>query len=97
LTPRILPVCRSSSNGQADRNNTLFYIDPPYYDTVGYAVSFEHQDYLDLAASSYHKKVRQIFSDFRIRAFTTRYSVGEPRTAPKTRSVEQREVIIRNF
>lgn len=92
-----------------DRKTTLFYVDPPYYDTAGYAVPFEHQDYLDLAEvlSSIKgrfilslndvKKVRKIFSDFRIRSVSLRYSAGNSRTAAKTRSVERSEVIIRNF
>ena len=92
-----------------DRKQTVFYIDPPYYDTAGYAVPFGHQDYLDLAAvlSSIkgrfvlslndHPKVREIFASHRIKTVSLKYSAGNSRTAKSTRSVERGEVIIKNF
>ena len=92
-----------------DRKETLFYIDPPYYETAGYAVPFGHQDYLELVAvlSSIkgrfilslndHPKVREIFADFKIKRVTLKYSAGDSRTASKTRSVERGELTIKNF
>lgn len=92
-----------------DRKETLFYIDPPYYDTAGYAVPFGHQDYLDLVevlssikgrfilSLNDHPKVREIFADFKIKRVTLKYSAGNSRTASKTRSVERGEVIIKKF
>lgn len=92
-----------------DRKETLFYIDPPYYETAGYAVPFGHQDYLELVAvlSSIkgrfilslndHPKVREIFADFKIKRVTLKYSAGNSRTASKTRSVERGELFIKNF
>lgn len=92
-----------------DRKETLFYIDPPYYETAGYAVPFGHQDFLDLAAAlstikgrfvlslNDHEKVREIFGEFKIKTVKLKYSAGNSRTATKTRSVERGEVIIKNF
>jgi DNA adenine methylase len=92
-----------------DRKTTLFYIDPPYYDTAGYVDPFEHQDYLDLAkvlssikgrfilSLNDHEKVREMFSEFSIKRVTLKYSAGNSRTASQTRSIERGEVIIKNF
>ena len=92
-----------------DRPHTLFYIDPPYYATAGYAVPFGHQDYLDLAevlssikgrfilSLNDHKKVREIFSDFNIKTVKVKYSAANSRTASKSRAIDRGEVIIRNF
>ena len=92
-----------------DRPHTVFYIDPPYYATAGYAIPFGHQDYLDLAevlsaikgrfilSLNDHKKVREIFSDYKIKGVKLKYSAGNSRTASKTRSIDRGEVIIKNF
>ena len=92
-----------------DRPKTFFYIDPPYYDTTGYAVPFGHQDYLNLAevlssikgrfllSLNDHPEVRKIFSDFKFKSVKLKYSAGNSRTASKTRSVDRSEVLIRNY
>jgi DNA adenine methylase len=33
-----------------DRPHTFFYCDPPYWETEGYGVPFEYQEYVDMAA-----------------------------------------------
>ena len=92
-----------------DRPRTLFYIDPPYYETAGYVHPFPHKDYIGLAdilssikgrfilSLNDHKKVREIFADFEMKRVTLKYSAGNSRAAAKTRSVERGEVIIKNF
>ena len=92
-----------------DRAGTFFYIDPPYYNTAGYAVPFGHQDYMDLACAlssikgrfllslNDHPKVREIFSSFRIKAVSLKYSAGNSRTSKSTRSIDRGEVLIRNY
>jgi DNA adenine methylase len=92
-----------------DREGTLFYIDPPYYDTAGYAVPFGHQDYLDLKEAlgeikgrfilslNDHPTVRSIFSAYQIDSVKLKYSAGNSRSASDTRSVDRGEVIIRNY
>lgn len=92
-----------------DRDETFFYIDPPYYDTAGYAVPFSRQDYLDLAAvlSSIkgrfllslndHPAVREIFSAHKIETVSLKYSAGNSRTSKSTRAIDRKEVLIRNY
>lgn len=92
-----------------DRAETLFYLDPPYYATAGYAVPFGHQDFLNLAETlrsvkgrfvlslNDHEAVREIFGGFNFKKLSLRYSCGNPRTSKKTRAAEREEVLIRNF
>jgi DNA adenine methylase len=92
-----------------DRKETLFYLDPPYYETAGYAVPFGHQDFLNLADTlrnvkgrfvlslNDHKAVREIFKGFNFKNLSLKYSCGNARTSSNTRSVERGEVLISNF
>lgn len=92
-----------------DRKTTFFYIDPPYYETAGYAVPYGPKDYQNLVellssikgrfllSLNDHPKVRELFADFRIRSVTLKYSAGNSRTAQSTRSVDREEVLIRNY
>jgi DNA adenine methylase len=92
-----------------DRPSTFFYIDPPYYDTAGYAVPYGPENYLELVkllssikgrfllSLNDHPKVREIFAAFQIRTVKLKYSAGNSRTAAKTRSTERAEVLIRNY
>jgi len=92
-----------------DRTTTLFYLDPPYWETAGYAVAFSEADYTRLRHTLSRLKgrfmlslndvqpVRSLFKQFRIQKVSTKYSTGTAATAPENRSVEQHEVIIRNF
>ncbi|VFR81146.1 Methyl-directed repair DNA adenine methylase [plant metagenome] len=71
-----------------DRPHTLFYMDPPYWETEGYGVEFGIDQYVDMAARmrtiqgkalvslNDHPKVREIFAGFHIEATTLRYTIG---------------------
>jgi DNA adenine methylase len=92
-----------------DRPTTLFYLDPPYWETCGYAVPFGEEDYSRLRDTlaqvkgrfllslNDHPEVRRIFKPFRITKVTTTYSSGNGATDPEIRGKEQAEVVIRNF
>lgn len=71
-----------------DRPHTLFYLDPPYWDIVGYAHNFLEQDFIDLAdvltgikgrflmSVNDTPEVREIFDRFEIEEVTLKYSMG---------------------
>jgi len=92
-----------------DRPDTFFYIDPPYYETAGYAVPFGHSDLVAvkdqlgrikgrfLLSLNDHQAVREIFSAFKIRSVSLRYTAGNARTSPASRSTDRRELLISNF
>lgn len=89
-----------------DRPDTFYYLDPPYYETAGYAVPFGRDDYLRLRETLFkikgrfllslndHPEVRRIFSAFRIRTIHTLYSASNARSGCVDRSAPQREVLI---
>ncbi len=92
-----------------DRPTTLFYLDPPYWETAGYAVAFGEEDYqrlrdtlikingrFILSLNDVHA-VRDIFKPFKISRVQTKYSSGNGAVDPGMRSKEISEVIIRNF
>ena len=71
-----------------DRAHTLFYLDPPYWETEGYGVPFEWGQY-ELMASKLkeikgkavisindHPAVRACFKDFEMEALKLDYTVG---------------------
>ena len=72
-----------------DRPHTLFYLDPPYWDIVGYEHNFVEQDFVDLGKTLAGIKgrflmsindtpeVREIFNRFRIEEVTLKYSMGK--------------------
>lgn len=92
-----------------DRHATLFYLDPQYWETTGYAVPFGPDDYVRLRDCLLQingrflmslndvRAIRELFADFKITRVTTRYSTGTAASAPGNRSEDQAEVIIRNF
>ncbi len=92
-----------------DRPTTLFYLDPPYWETAGYAVPFKEKDYTRLRGVLDGVKgrfllslndvsgVRRVFKGFTIQRVTTRYSTANAAVSPDTRSTEQAEVLIRNY
>lgn len=45
-----------------DRAHTFFYMDPPYWETEGYGVPFEFQEYVDLATAMKSMKGRAMLS-----------------------------------
>lgn len=89
-----------------DRPHTFFYIDPPYYETAGYADPFCHGDYerlkrtLDQVKGKFilslndHPEVRRIFKGFKFQKVTLKYSVG---ASAASRGKERDEVLIQNF
>lgn len=92
-----------------DRTETLFYLDPPYWDTAGYAIPFKEADYIRLRETlgaikgrfllslNEHPGVRRVFRGFNISRVTTRYSAANGAVASDLRTVDQTEVLIRNF
>lgn len=92
-----------------DRPETLFYLDPPYWKTAGYAAPFSDQDYprlrqcLDGIAGRFilslndTREVRQIFKGFQIRTVQTTYSSGNGKCRAMARSQIRAEVLIHNL
>ena len=83
-----------------DRPHTLFYLDPPYWETEGYGVDFPLQEYKKMAellgrlkgkaivSLNDHPEIRRIFGRFEIDTVPINYTVGGGR------GVERNEVII---
>lgn len=92
-----------------DRPTTFFFVDPPYWNTAGYAVPFEEKDYLALRDTLVKlqgrflltlndlPEVRSLFKKFTIERVYLRYSAGNNRAAPETRAIERHEVFIHNI
>ncbi|EPJ9536438.1 DNA adenine methylase, partial [Pseudomonas aeruginosa] len=71
-----------------DREHTLFYMDPPYWETEGYGVPFGFEQYLEMAemlkrlkgkaiiSLNDHPDIRRCFTDYHIEATDIRYTVG---------------------
>lgn len=71
-----------------DRPHTLFYMDPPYWETEGYGVPFEFDQYVQMAARiralkgkaiislNDHPAIRECFSGFHIETTDITYTVG---------------------
>lgn len=89
-----------------DRPGTLFYCDPPYFETAGYNVSFEEADLIRLRDSLFaaqgkvvvslndHPRVRQIFDGWSFKTASLKYSIGR---SAASKSKDRAEVIITNF
>jgi DNA adenine methylase len=72
-----------------DRPETLFYLDPPYYQTIGYGPDFgldQHQQLAEAMASlqgkailsiNDHPAMREVYGAFRRRRLSTTYTVGQ--------------------
>jgi DNA adenine methylase len=83
-----------------DRPHTLFYMDPPYWQTEGYGVPFEFDQYEQMAkiigsikgkaiiSLNDHPDIRECFKDFHIETTNIKYTVGGGK------GVEASEVII---
>lgn len=92
-----------------DRPTTFFYLDPPYWNTAGYAVAFGPNDYGRLCSTLQAVKgrfmlslndvsnVRDVFGAFKIRKVSTKYSSANGAVAPEMRNQDQSEVLITNF
>jgi DNA adenine methylase len=71
-----------------DRPHTLFYLDPPYWETEGYGVAFPYEEYVAMAARlralkgkaiislNDHPAIRQAFDGFHIETVDIKYTVG---------------------
>ncbi|BBF84921.1 methyl-directed repair DNA adenine methylase [Aquitalea magnusonii] len=71
-----------------DRPHTLFYADPPYWQTEGYGVPFPFEEYQALAevmrsckgkvvlSINDHPDIRDVFADFRMEQVAIQYSVN---------------------
>ena len=71
-----------------DRPHTLFFCDPPYYETMGYGVDFGLAEYEQLAEAmatgagrfvltvNDHKAMRKVFARFPMQTADIRYTVG---------------------
>ena len=89
-----------------DRQDTLFYCDPPYYNTTGYAVPFGEQDFIELrdtlaaikgrfmVSLNDHPAVRELFKDYKFKRLTLKYSTGR---SASSRAKQRFEVLIQNF
>jgi DNA adenine methylase len=79
-----------------DRPHTLFYLDPPYWETEGYGVPFPFQNYLDMAdlmrrikgkailSINDHPEIRAAFQGFQMDVVDIVYTVGGgDRQAPR--------------
>lgn len=88
-----------------DRPHTLFYMDPPYWQTEGYGVPFPLEQYHALAAAmrtmkgkailsiNDHPDMREAFAGFARQRLELRYSVGGAKRAKKPAG----ELVIRSF
>ena len=71
-----------------DRAHTLFYLDPPYWETEGYGVDFPLAEYAHMAALmgqikgkaivslNDHPEIRRGFGDFQMESLDINYQVG---------------------
>jgi DNA adenine methylase len=71
-----------------DREHTLFYMDPPYWETEGYGVAFGFEQYQEMAiligqlkgkaiiSLNDHPAIRECFAAYRIEATDITYTVG---------------------
>lgn len=85
-----------------DRPHTLFYLDPPYWETVGYGVPFEWDQYEMMAQKlktikgkavvsiNDHPAIRQCFAGFDMEEVKINYTVG----GGGDKSVERGELVI---
>jgi len=92
-----------------DREDTLFYMDPPYWHTAGYAPAFGDADYsrlrecLDKISGRFilslndTPEVRSIFKGFKIKRVLTTYSAGNGRCPGSDRTRKRAEVLIHNL
>lgn len=87
-----------------DRAHTLFYLDPPYWETEGYGVPFEWEQYELMAVKlkaikgkavvsiNDHPAIRECFKDFEMESLKLDYTVGGG-----SNRVERGELVIYNW
>ena len=83
-----------------DRPHTFFYMDPPYWQTEGYGVDFEFENFERMAAFmrtckgkvmvsiNDHPDIRRTFGGFHIEQTSLKYSVANQRQGGQAASVE---------
>lgn len=88
-----------------DRAHSLFYCDPPYWQTEGYGVDFGFEHYVDMArlmgsiagtmivSINDHPDIRECFKAFPMREIAITYTVG----GGGERSQEAKELVIGNW
>ncbi len=88
-----------------DRDNTFFYLDPPYFELTGYGVDFDFEKYQRMAelastckgkvliSLNDHPDLVDVFKDFTIERTNIKYTTAGPNRSGKTSS----ELIIRNY
>ena len=79
-----------------DRPHTLFYLDPPYWQTAGYGVDFEFDQYEKMAdlmsrlkgkailSLNDHPDIRRVFAAFQMDATGINYTVGGGKGAERS-------------
>jgi DNA adenine methylase len=79
-----------------DRPHTLFYLDPPYWQTAGYGVDFEFDQYEKMAdlmsrlkgkailSLNDHPDIRRVFAAFQMDAAGINYTVGGGKGAERS-------------
>ena len=87
-----------------DRKHSLFYLDPPYWDTAGYGNEFGIEQYTEMAemagkikgkmiiSVNNHPEMRKAFKGLKIKKVPIKYTVGG---SQKSETVS--ELIIRNW
>lgn len=92
-----------------DSKDTLFYLDPPYWNADFYAVSFQGEDFVRLRDALRLVKgkfilslndtpqVRELFGEFNIDPISTWYSLSNGRTDKGSRAKQRAEVLIHNL
>ena len=87
-----------------DRPQTLFFCDPPYWQTEGYGVGFDFEQYELLASKmrsmkgkailtiNDHPDMRKVFGEFKIETVKIKYTVGG-----NNRGKEAQEMIVMNW
>ncbi|NWK79552.1 DNA adenine methylase [Aquitalea sp. LB_tupeE] len=88
-----------------DRAHTFFYADPPYWQTEGYGVPFDFDQYRQLASAmrscqgrvmvsiNDHPDIRAAFDGFWMEGLDIKYSTGNNQGKPET----SRELVITNW
>ncbi len=88
-----------------DRSHTFFYLDPPYWETEGYGVPFEFDQYVQMSALAKsvkgkmmislndHPAIRECFADLHIETVGIEYSLG----SRYGQGAERGELVITNY
>lgn len=88
-----------------DRPHTFFYCDPPYWETEGYGVEFEYDNYVQMAefmrtckgkvmvSINDHPDIRKAFEGLCMLGLDIKYSVANSHGAPET----SQELVITNW